>query len=88
MVGERNLVFYTDDGRILGRERIWVQYALTVTVEMLRRIGLETNLENTKALVCTPGYIWGKWSKAVYKRRATREVQIFRERKRARVILS
>ena len=25
-------------------------------------MGLETNLEKTKALVRTPGYIWGEWS--------------------------
>ena len=30
--GERNLVFYVDDKRIAGRDHIWVQEALTVTV--------------------------------------------------------
>ena len=69
--GERNLVFYADDGKIVGRDHIWVQDALTVTVEMFRRVGLDTNLEETKALVCTPGYIWGMWTEAAYKRRAT-----------------
>ena len=34
---------------------------------------LDTNLEKTKAMVCTPGFIWGKTSKVVYKRRVTRE---------------
>ena len=28
--------------------------------------GTGENLENTKALVCTPGYIWEKWSEAAY----------------------
>ena len=59
-----------------------------MTVAMFRRVCLETNLEKTKALVCTSGYIWGKWSKAAYKRRATREGGTFRGRKRSRVIFS
>ena len=52
--GERNLVFYKDDGRILGRDHIWAQDSLTVIVAMFRRVGLDTNLENTKSLVFTP----------------------------------
>ena len=30
--GERNLIFYADDGRISGRDHIWLQDALTVSV--------------------------------------------------------
>ena len=48
-------------------------------------MGLETNLENNKALVCTPGHIWGKWSEVAYNCRSTREGATFRERKRVRV---
>ena len=59
--GERNLIFYADDRRIGGRDHIWVQDALTVSVAMFRRMGLETNLEKTKAWVCTHGKIWGEW---------------------------
>ena len=51
VTGEFNLVFYADDVRILGRDNIWVQDALTVTVAMFRKVGLETNLEKMKALV-------------------------------------
>ena len=40
---------------------------------------MDTNLEKTKDLVCTPGYIWGKWSEAANKRRAIREGENFRE---------
>ena len=39
-------------------------------------------------MVCTLSYIWGKWSKAAYKRRDTGEGETFRERKQARVICS
>ena len=49
--GERNLVLYADVGRIVGRDHIWVQDAPTMTVAMLRRVGLYTNLKNTKSLV-------------------------------------
>ena len=82
---ERNLIFYAEDGMIGGRYHIWVQDALIVSVAMFRRMGLETNLEKTKALVFTPGYIWGEWSDAAYKGRATGNRETFRERKRARV---
>ena len=61
VAGELNLVFYKYDGQIAVRDYILVQDALTVTVDMFRRVGFETNLEKTKALVCIPGYIWGKW---------------------------
>ena len=74
-------VFYTGDGWIAGKEHIWVQDALTLTVEMLLRVGLNTNLEKTKALVCNPGYMWVKWSEAAYKRRDTREGVTLRDRK-------
>ena len=50
-VGELNLIFYADDGRSGGRDHIWIQDALNVSVAMFRRMGLETNLEKTKALV-------------------------------------
>ena len=55
--GERNLFFYMDDGRIAGRDHIWVQNTLPVTVTMFQRVGLDTNLDKKKALVCTPDYI-------------------------------
>ena len=63
----RNLVFYADNGRIAGQDHKWVQDILTVNVEMLLRVGLDTNLDNTKSMVCMPGFIWGKWSEEAYK---------------------
>ena len=69
VAGEQNLLFYKNDGWIAVKDHIWVQDTLMVTATMFRRVGLDTNLENTKALVCTPRYICGKWIKAAYKRR-------------------
>ena len=60
-VGAMNLVFYEDDGRIAGRNHEWVHDALTVTVAMFWQMGLDTNLDKTKAVVCTPRFIWVKW---------------------------
>ena len=57
--GERNLVFYADGGCISGRDHIGAQEALTETLAMCRRVGIETNLENNNALIYTPGYISG-----------------------------
>ena len=78
--GKRNLVFYADYGRIAGRYHKWVQDALTVTVVMFYRMVLETNLENTKSMVYTPGFIWGEWGERAYKEREIGEGATFRER--------
>ena len=83
--GERNLVLYTDGGRIAGRDHQWLHDALTVTVAMFRMMRLETNLENTKSMVCTPGFTWGKWGEQAYKRWEVGKGEMFRERKRIRV---
>ena len=59
---------------------------MTATLALFRRMGLETNLDKTKAMVCTPGFIWGKWGELAYKWWATGEGGNFRERKKTRVI--
>ena len=38
VMGERNLIFYTNNGRIAERDHEWVQDALLVTVAMFCRI--------------------------------------------------
>ena len=86
--GERNLVFYADNVRIAEWHHTWFQDALKVTVAILGTAGLDTILENTKAMVCTPGFIWVKWSKEAYKSRATVEGETFREKKGIRISCS
>ena len=61
--GEGNLVLYVGDVRISGWDHECVQDSLMVTVEMLHRMGIETNLDKTNFMVFTPGFIWGKWVK-------------------------
>ena len=84
--GEHSICFYADGGRISGRDLIWVQTALTTMVRMFERVGFQTNLNKTKAMICTPGFIWGQQGAESYKRKATREGPTFRERKITRVI--
>ena len=42
--GEQNLVLNVDDGRIAGRDHIWVQGSLTLTVTMLTIVDLYINM--------------------------------------------
>ena len=83
--GENNIVLYADDGRILGRNPIWVQTDLTSVVGMFEIVGLQKKLGNTKATVCTTGFIWGKQGVAAYKQRATGEGETSRKQKKTRV---
>ena len=80
--GERNLIFYADNGRIVGQDHEWVQDALSVTVAMFHRMGLETNLEKIKSMVCTTGFIWVEWGEQAYKQRASVEGAKFQDRKK------
>ena len=50
-------MFYADVGRIAGRYHEWVKDVLMVMVVMFRRMGLDSNLKKTKAIVCTPRFI-------------------------------
>ena len=52
---------------------------------MFHRMGMAANLEKTKAVVCMPGFIWGKWGDTSYKRRATGDGATFREREKTQV---
>ena len=54
-------------------------------VRMFERVGLQTNLNNTKTMVCTTGFIWGKQGAEAYNRKATGKGQTFQERKRIRI---
>ena len=55
---EHNICFYGDDGRIAGQDPIWVQTALTIMERMFDRVGLQKNLNKTKAMIYMPGFIW------------------------------
>ena len=63
----------------MGKDHEWVHNALSVTVAILYRIVLEANFKKTKAMVCTPRFIWGKWGWIAYKQQATGWGATFRE---------
>ena len=48
-------------------------------------VRLQNNIGKTKAVLCTPGFIWGQLIVKEYKRRATGEEATFREQKKTRV---
>ena len=75
MDGERKLIFNTYNVRIAGQDHEWVQDELAVKVAIFCRIGLEKNLDKTKAMVCTPDFILGKWGEQSYKKQATGEAE-------------
>ena len=76
--GEHKIVLYADDCRIVGRNPIWLQKTLMVMVKTFEILGLKTNLGETKEIMCTTVFIWGKLVVAVYKRRAAEEGGMFR----------
>ena len=55
---EHNICFYADDGSIAGHNPIWVQTVLATMLRMFDRVGVQKNLRNAKAVMCTPGSIW------------------------------
>ena len=54
-------------------------------VRMFERVGYQTHLGNTKAIVCTTGFICVYQGTSAYKRITTGEGDTFREGKRTRV---
>ena len=50
----------------MGQNHERFQYSLTMKVSMFRRMGIDANLKKTKAVLCAPGFIWGKGGERVY----------------------
>ena len=69
----------------MGNNPIWVQTTLVAVVRMFNRVGLLKNIDKDKAMVCTPGFIWGQQGTAAYKRREKVEGATLWERKKTRV---
>ena len=57
---------------------IYIIRIINIFVRMFERVVLQTNLGNTKAMVCTPGFIWGEMEAAAYKQRVTGKGATFR----------
>jgi hypothetical protein len=51
------VAFFVDDGLVGSRDPVWLQSALDVLVILFESIGLRTNPDNTKVMMCIPGNI-------------------------------
>ena len=68
---ERKLVLYADVGRIAWRDPDCIHNAMAVMVVMFCRVSKETNLEKTKAMVCTSVFIQVQIGDDAYKQKVT-----------------
>jgi hypothetical protein len=50
-------VFYVDDAYLASRDPEFLQRAIDLIIELFARVGLETNITKTQAVICTPGRI-------------------------------
>ena len=71
--GGQDIMFYSDGGRIVGGNPVWVQRTLTTIVRVSEQVGMYTNLGKTKDMTCTHRFIWGGVGKKSYKQQATGE---------------
>ena len=78
-------VFNADDGRIAGRNLVWVQKAPIAMVRMFERVGLKKDMSKTKSIIRTFEFIWGQQGAKAYTQRATGVGPTFWERKGTRV---
>jgi hypothetical protein len=51
------VAFFVDDGLVGLRDPVWLQGALDVLVKLFESIGLRTNPDKTKVMMCIPGNI-------------------------------
>ena len=83
-VTQRAAFFYADDGLVASPDKQWLQQAFEVLSDLFARMGLKTNTEKTKVMICTPGYIRTYYSTHAYKRKVEDQGDTYRERKRRR----
>ena len=85
-VRNRLALFYADDSLVASTNHEWLQVALPHLSSAFARVGLLTNTDKTKAMVCLPTHVSGRLPTSVYDRIRTREGQDYRQRQRRRVI--
>lgn len=81
---DRTALFYADDGMLGSTDPEWLQGAFDTLSGLFERVGLRTNEDKTKAMVCTPGSIRSQVSQQAYKRRWDGHGPSYRQRKRHR----
>jgi hypothetical protein len=50
-------IFYVDDAYLASWDPDFLQRALDILVDLFTRVGLETNVQKTQTMICTPGRI-------------------------------
>lgn len=79
-------IFYADDGNLYSLCAATLQQATDHIVELFSRIGLQTNPDKTKVMVCVPGQLVTRICSPAYKRMRGDEVgESYNDRKRRRV---
>jgi hypothetical protein len=48
-------IFYVDDAYLATRDTDFLQVALNSLASLFECVGLETNIKNMQAMICTPG---------------------------------
>jgi hypothetical protein len=61
-----SVAFFVDDGLVGPRDPVWLQSALDVLVILFESIGLRTNPDKTKLMMCAPGNIQVAHTEEVY----------------------
>jgi hypothetical protein len=79
-VREELMLFYANDGLLAAHNHLWLQMALSRLCELFERVGLRTNVQKTKTMTCTPGYISGQVVVPAYRRRMEGVGESYRER--------
>ena len=60
------VAFYADDGVLSARCPEWLQNSFTILVGLFERVGLRTNAQKTKVMMCIPGRIRVSMTEEVY----------------------
>jgi hypothetical protein len=60
------VAFFVDDGLVGSRDPIWLQSAMEVLITLFEGIGLRTNHDKTKVMMCVPGNIGVAHTEAGY----------------------
>jgi hypothetical protein len=68
-VWEQLVLFYADDGLLAASNHLWLQMVLSCLCELFERVGLCMNVQKTKTMTCTPGYISGQVTVLAYRSR-------------------
>ena len=84
-ISTRAVLFYVDDGLIGSTNPEWLQESFHVLVDLFARVGLLTNTDKTKVMICQPGFLRTRVSDYAYKRSLTGQGLSYREAKRRRV---